>query len=146
MALVLSNQENIDTLLFWLRLSVILLLVVGTFVCLFWLRLRSLERRIYNSQKLLYRGQLMRSRRQLSQTRERIRPDLKKGMFKKAKGLMLSRRSPYFWRQMLILAVTVIGVVFTLIQLGGGFIRSELTTLFWLLVGILMFVGAAFAD
>ena len=94
-----------------------------------------------SAQKLL----LMRSNRQLNQARNHIfsRPRRTAGRTKGGFGV---KRSPDFWRQWLLVVAAVIGIVFTLIQLSGGFISSELTTLFWFLVGVVMFFGAAFAN
>ena len=53
MAIVLSNQDNIELLLTLVKVAIALGLIAITMGLLFWLRLKKLEKRIYLSRKHL---------------------------------------------------------------------------------------------
>jgi len=129
MALVLSNQENIDLLLFWLRLAVGICSVAIAALVIFWLRLKNLEKRLVPKKNTT-----------------RHSPHLGKLPQSKTTRYLRSAHKRTFnygrlpWRWLWAIA-SIAGVA---IALGNGFIGSEITTFLWLLIGVILVVVAAF--
>jgi Flp pilus assembly protein TadB len=138
MALVLSNQENIDLLLFWLKLAVGICCVAIAALVLFWLRLKKLEKRIASqkiSTKFAQRNLSRHPHRLLKLPHQKTVPHRRSGY---KQPLPYSRS---LWRWLLAIA-SIAGVA---IALGNGFIGSEVTTFLWLLIGV-MLVAVATID
>ena len=136
MALVLSNQENIDLLLFWLKLAVGLCCIAIASLALFWLRLKNLEKRI-STQRIPSRL----SRKALSRHPQRLvrLPHQKTSRYPKTASYKHSfTYSRSFWRWLLAIA-SVIGIT---IALSNGFVSSEITTFLWLVIGVMLVVIA----
>lgn len=137
MALVLSNQENIDLLLFWLKLAVgICCIAIATLVA-FWLRLKNLERQISTPTK---NSKL--SPKHLSRPSQRLLkiPHPKSSRHYRSRHKRLFANSRSLWRWLLAIA-TIVSITITL---SNGFVGSEITTFLWLLIGVMLVAVAAF--
>ena len=142
MAIVLPDQQNIDLLIFLVKLVIALGTIAIALLLLFWLRLKKLEKRIYLGRKQLksrYRQnapQKSRGTQIYSQTprqRHVARNSLK-------------RSAKFRWRWLLAIAIACItGTAIAIFQLGNSLISPEFMPFIWLLIGITLVVGATFA-
>ncbi len=137
MALVLSNQENIDLLLFWLKLAVGICCIAIAALILFWLRLKTLEKRI-SSQKIPTQF----AQKNLSRPPHRL---LKLPHQRASRHHRTGHKRPFTYSRSLgrwLLAIASIAGV--TIALSNGFVGSEVTTFLWLLIGVMLVIVAAF--
>lgn len=141
MALVLSNQENIDLLLFWLKLAVSICCIAIAALALFWLKLKNLEKRV-SSQKFtsqFAQKKLSRHPHRLLRLPHQLPPQ------KASRHHRFDHKRPFtysrsLWRWLLAIA-SIAGVT---VALSNGFISSEVTTFLWLLVGVMLVAVATF--
>ena len=146
MAIVLSDQQNIDLLIFLIKLVIALGTIVIALLLLFWLRLKKLEKRIYLGRKQLksrYRQnapQKSRGTQIYSQT-PRQRHVAQNSLKRSAKS-----SANFRWRWLLAIAIACItGTAIAIFQLGNSLISPEFMPFIWLLIGITLVVGATFA-
>jgi len=160
MAIVLSNQENIDLLLFLVKLVIAIGSLMILLVLLFWVRLRKIENRLYQrktklSPRFVHRvpqktqrfiasnqGLSNRSPNNFNSSRSQIyRQPSHTQVFKKSS----QRSSNSRWRWLFAIAIaSVTGIAIALIQLGNSFISTDFTLLIWLLIGITLVASATF--
>ena len=169
MAIVLSLQENIDLLLFLVKLAIALGSIAITLLLLFWLRLKKIEHRVYQRRRQL------KSRFSQNITRQvpnKILPKSPKSMvstqvidprsmtkrspqthvylptaypklLKKSKKRSSRVRLHWLWAIML---ASMTGMAIALMQLGNSFISPEYMSIIWLLIGVTLVMSATFIE
>jgi len=159
MALVLSNSENIDLLLFWVKLAVALGAIAIALLFLFWLRLKKIENRIYQKKQLKSQlnqkiSQKTRISTQFGSTRSSHlttapKRSPKTQVYRQAPrsiSLKKSIKRSANSRWLLAIAIaSITGVAIALLQLGNSFISPEYATLIWLFIGVGLVIGATYA-
>ncbi len=160
MTLVLSNSENIDLLLFWVKLAVALGAIAIALLFLFWLRLKKIENRIHISKKRLksiYAQKNLQKTRvstQFGSNRSKNLPTAPK----RSPQTQVYRQAPHSTslkksfkrsgnsRWLLAIAIaSITGIAIALLQLGNSFISPEYTTIIWLFIGVGLVIGATYA-
>ena len=176
MAILLSNQENIDLLLILVKFAIALGAIAIILWFLFWLRLKNLEKHLYlgrkqlqsqfsvrnpqktyaqKSQKTLVATQIahrpVTSVRTYAQTnRKRSSPVTQ--VYRPttyAKNLKKSSKqsAKSSWRWFLaIFLASITGTVIALLQLGNSLVSPEFTTLLWFGIGVMIFVSATLVE
>lgn len=158
MAIVLSNQDNIELLLTLVKVAIAMGVLAIAMGFLFWLRLKKLEKRIYLSRK--HRNQRFTSKthpkmaknivattasHRYSDDANRIPPQ--KTQFYRPKTLA-KKISPRHsgqssWRWLVAIAIaSVTGIAIALLQFSNGLINFDLMPLIWLLIGLVLVIGA----
>ncbi len=160
MAIVLSTQDNIDLLLTLVKVAIAMGILAIAMGLLFWLRLKKLEKRIYMSRK--HRNQRFASRnypkmaktimaatdsQRSSDNAYHIPPQ--KTQFYRPKTLAkpsktTSRNSGKSgWRWLVAISIaSVTGIVIAMLQFSNGWINFDLMPLIWLLIGLILVIGA----
>jgi len=160
MAIVLSNQENINLLLTLVKVAIaigVLAIIMGL---LFWLRLKNLEKRIYLSRKPLHPRFASRNNLKIPKTvmatttshRSRdktthIYPP-KTQFYRPKTSVKPSKISPQpsgksGWRWLVAIAIaSVTGIAIALLQFSNGLINFDLMPLVWLLIGLVLVIAA----
>ncbi|TYQ28491.1 hypothetical protein [Pseudanabaena sp. UWO310] len=161
MAIVLSNQEDIDLLLILVKVAIALGAVASALLILFWFRLKNLEKRLYLHRKQLkaravrqlpaktglnptpYRTKESPSmgKKRLSQTQVYLPTPNSKNP---KKSLKRSKSSYLHWLLPIAIA-SITGIAIALIQLGNNSIFADYTTLIWFVIGVGLVVGATYA-
>jgi len=131
MAIVLSNQENMDLLLFLGKLAIALGAIAIAMLLIVWLHLKKLEKRLYWSRNQLSRKQLKPkfAPRKIKQTPQPL---------KKPPNRSLNFR----WRWLMAIA-SITGIAFAVMQLSNNFVSPEFMPLIWLLIGVTLVVSAS---
>jgi hypothetical protein len=128
MALVLSEQQNIDLLMLLVRLAIAIGAIAILLVLVFWLRLKKIEKRIYLMSKKPSKSRL-------------VQPKPRRKTITKSSKRSGSSR----WLWLLAIAIaSITGIAIALMQLGSSFISPEFASLFWLLIGVMLVVSATF--
>ncbi len=145
MTIVLSNPENIDLLLFWIKLGVALSAIAIALLFLFWLRLKKIEHRIHISKKHLKSISAQKNSQKI-----RISTPFKSNRSTNlATAPKRLRKSPKrFGQSRWLLAIAIAslaGIAIALIQLGNSLISPEYTTIIWLFIGVGLVIGATYA-
>ena len=163
MAFVLSLQENMDLLLFLVKLAVVLSAIAIALFILFWLRLKKIENRIYSPKSLKSRFKQKISTRSLPKVQKTlpINHSLSKINHSKTHQTQVypqnsytnilkkrSKRSSHFrWHWFLAIAIaSITGIAIALFQLGSSLINTDLMPLIWLLIGVMLVVSATFGE
>jgi ABC-type multidrug transport system fused ATPase/permease subunit len=172
MAVVLSLYENMDLLLFLVKLAVTLGAIAIALLILFWLRLRQIETHIYKSKSLKSRLNQKISARVLPRALSRgqrslpINQSLSKinhpkahqtqvysqnsstNVLKKRSDRFFKTRPRHFrWHWLLAIAIaSITGIAIALLQLGSNLISPDLMPLIWLLIGVTLVVSATFGE
>jgi hypothetical protein len=175
MAIVLSLQENIDLLLILVKLAIALGTIAIVLVLLFWLRLKKIENRIYQSRKQL------RSRFTPKITHPKSPKILPKSNHSSGSTHIFANRptgnftattqrspqtqvylsTPYpkllkrsikrssrvrlQWLWAIMIA-SITGMAIALMQLGNNFISPEYMPMIWLLIGVTLVMSATFIE
>jgi len=169
MAIVLSLQENIDLLLFLVKLAIALGSIAITLLLLFWFRLKKLENRIYQrrrqlksrftqnithqiphkilpkSSKTLVSTQVIEHRptaKRSPQTQVYLSTAYPK-LLKKSKKRASRVRLHWLWAIML---ASMTGIAIALMQLGNSFVSPEYMPIIWLLIGVTLVMSATFME
>ncbi|MBD2178158.1 hypothetical protein H6F42_14655 [Pseudanabaena sp. FACHB-1998] len=168
MALVLSNQENMDLLLLLVKIAIAVGAIAIFLLLWFWLRLKKLEKRLYLNRQQL-RTQVTPNRllrlpvaskpipkrlansstkliisRQAFPVTQVHRPKTSVTSFKKFhKSHNLHGRSRWI---LAILLASITGMAIAIMQLGNSFISPELMPLVWVLIGLMLLASATFAE
>ncbi|MCY7332924.1 MAG: hypothetical protein LH649_09755 [Pseudanabaena sp. CAN_BIN31] len=159
MALVLSNSENIDLLLFWVKLASALGAIAIALLFLFWLRLNKIENRIYKKKHL--KSRLNRRTPQKTRVSTQFKSNRSENLTtapKRSPQTQVYRQAPRSTslkksikrsgnsRWLLAIAIaSITGIAIALLQLGNGLISPEYTTLIWLFIGVGLVIGATYA-
>ena len=144
MAIVLSNQENIELLLFLLKLTLLTGVTTIFLLLLIWFRLKNLEKRIHLSKRHLksrFNQRIPQKTKKLSVAAPLYRPTLSPTSLKK-----ISKRADNFrWRWLFVIAIaSITGIAIALMQLGNSFISPEFMPFVWLFIGVTLFMSATF--
>ena len=144
MAIVLSNQENIELLLFLLKLTLLTGVTTIFLLLLIWLRLKNLEKRIHLSKRHLksrFNQRIPQKTKKLPVAAPLYRPALSPTSLKK-----ISKRADNFrWRWLFVIAIAIItGIAIALMQLGNSFLSPEFMPFVWLFIGVTLFMSATF--
>ena len=144
MAIVLSNQENIELLLFLLKLTLLTGVTTVFLLLLIWFRLKNLEKRIHLSKRHLksrFNQRIPQKTKKLPVASPLYRPTLSPTSLKK-----ISKRADNFrWRWLFVIAIAIItGIAIALMQLGNSFISPEFMPFVWLFIGVTLFMSATF--
>ncbi len=175
MAIVLSLQENIDLLLILVKLAIALGSIAITLLLLFWLRLKKIEKRIYQrrrqlkprfnqnitpktSQKMLSKSHKSfgsthvitnRSIGNLATVNKRSPKTQVYITTSSPKLLQKSKRRSsrvrLHWLWAIMIA-SMTGMAIALMQLGNSFISPEYMPIVWLLIGLTLVVSATFIE
>jgi len=159
MALVLSNSENIDLLLFWVKLASALGAIAIALLFLFWLRLKKIENRIHKKKHL--KSRLNRKTPQKTRVSTQFKSNRSENLTtapKRSPQTQVYRQAPRSTslkksikrsgnsRWLLAIAIaSITGIAIALLQLGNGLISPEYTTLIWLFIGVGLVIGATYA-
>jgi len=144
MAIVLSNQENMELLLFLLKLTLSTGAIAIVLLLLIWFRLKNLEKRIYLSKRHLksrFNQRIPQKTKKSLVTTQIYRPALSPTSLKK-----ISKRAGNFrWRWLFAIAIaSITGISIALMQLGNSFISPEFMPFIWLFIGVTLFMSATF--
>lgn len=144
MAIVLSNQENIELLLFLLKLTLLTGVTTIFLLLLIWFRLKNLEKRIHLSKRHLksrFNQRIPQKTKKLPVAAPLYRPTLSPTSLKK-----ISKRADNFrWRWLFVVAIaSITGIAIALMQLGNSFISPEFMPFVWLFIGVTLFMSATF--
>ena len=144
MAIVLSNQENIELLLFLLKLTLLTGVTTIFLLLLIWFRLKNLEKRIHLSKRHLksrFNQRIPQKTKKLPVAAPLYRPTLSSTSLKK-----ISKRADNFrWRWLFVVAIaSITGIAIALMQLGNSFISPEFMPFVWLFIGVTLFMSATF--
>ena len=144
MAIVLSNQENIELLLFLLKLTLLTGVTTIFLLLLIWFRLKNLEKRIHLSKRHLksrFNQRIPQKTKKLPVSAPLYRPTLSPTSLKK-----ISKRADNFrWRWLFVIAIaSITGIAIALMQLGNSFISPEFMPFVWLFIGVTLFMSATF--
>ena len=169
MAIVLSLQENIDLLLFLVKLAIALGSIAITLLLLFWFRLKKIENRIYQRRrqlksrftqnitqqiphkilpkplKSLSATQVIEHRsmtKRSPQTQVYLSTAYPK-LLKKSKKRSSRVRLHWLWAIML---ASMTGLAIALMQLGNSFVSPEYMPIIWLLIGVTLVMSATFIE
>jgi len=169
MAIVLSLQENIDLLLFLVKLAIALGAIAISLLLIFWFRLKKIEKRIYqrrrqlksrfsqnisrqvpskilpNSSKNLVLPQAIahRSMTKRSPQTQVYLPTTYPKLLKKSKKRYSRISLHWLWAIML---ASITGMAIALMQLGNSFISPEYMPIIWLLIGVTLVMSATFIE
>lgn len=165
MALVLANPENINLLLFLVKLAIAIGTITILLLLVFWLRLKNIEKRMYLRKKSLTpRLNRPKPKKQVlvttqvglpRQTRNLVANHQRSPMTQvfhdssktSAKTLIkpskrnVHRRLPWL---LAIAIASITGIAIALIQLGNGLISPEISTYIWFFIGVMLIVSASF--
>jgi DNA integrity scanning protein DisA with diadenylate cyclase activity len=173
MAIVLSSTENIDLLLFLVKLAIAIGAIVILLVLIFWFRLKKIEKRMYLNKKTFKSRLNQLKPKQQSSQKSMMATQL--GARRQTGNLVAShRRSPVnqvfceppktqarnltktlikptkrnghrhlSWLLAIAIA-SITGIAIAVMQLGNGFISPEITTFIWLVIGVMLVVSATF--
>ena len=175
MAIVLSLQENVDLLLLLVKLAIALGSIAITLLLLFWLRLKKIEKRIYQRRRQLK----SRFNQNITpKTSQKILPKPYKSfspthvIANRSIGNLatVNKRSPktqfyittsspkllpkskrrssrvrLHWLWAIMIA-SMTGMAIALLQLGNSFISSEYMPIIWLLIGVTLVISATFIE
>ena len=139
MAIVLSSPENINFLLFLVKLAIAIGTIAILLVLVFWLRLKNIEKRMYLHRKSLT-PRLKRSnpKKQSLVTKQARLP---------AKTLIKPSKRNGGGRLPWLLAIaiaSITGVAIALMQLANSLISPEISTFIWFFIGVMLIVSASF--
>lgn len=175
MAIVLSLQENIDLLLLLVKLAIALGLIAIALLLLFWLRLKKIEKRIYQrrrqlnsrfiqntalktSQKILpkpqrYFGstQVIASHSMGNLTAANKRSPQTQIYISNASQKLLKKTNKRSSRLRLhwlwaIMIASMTGMAIALMQLGNSLVSPEYMPIIWLLIGVTLVISATFIE
>jgi len=165
MALVLANPENINLLLFLVKLAIAIGTITILLLLVFWLRLKNIEKRMYLRKKSLTpRLNRPKPKKQVlvttqvglpRQTRNLVANHQRSPMTQifygssktSAKTLIkpskrnVHRHLPWL---LAIAIASITGIAIALIQLGNGLISPEISTYIWFFIGVMLIVSASF--
>ena len=144
MAIVLSNQENIELLLLLLKLTLFIGVIAIVLLLLIWFRFKNLEKRIYLSKRQLksrFNQRIPQKTEKSPVTTQLHRPTLSHTSLKK-----ISKRARNFrWRWLFAIAIaSITGIAIAIMQLGNSFISPEFMPFIWLFIGVTLFMSATF--
>lgn len=175
MAIVLSDQENIDLLLWLVKVAIALGGMAIVLWFLFWLRLKNLEKRLYVGRKQLHSQFSVRTpqktyaqkiQRTLVTTKVAHRPstNIKTNVptsrkfapvpqvYRPATYVKTLKKSPkrtananWIWLLAIALA-SITGTAIALLQLGNNWISPEFTTLLWFGIGVMIILSATLVE
>ena len=159
MAIVLSNQDNIELLLTLVKVAIALGLIAITMGLLFWLRLKKLEKRIYLSRKHLNKRLASRNYPKMSKkilaatashrynvNTNHIPPQKTQfyhpKTFTKPTKISSRHSGKSGWRWLMAIAIaSVTGIAIALLQFSNGSINFDLMPLIWLLIGLVLVIA-----
>ena len=142
MAIVLSNQENIELLLLLLKLTLFIGVIAIVLLLLIWFRLKNLEKRIYLSKRHLksrFNQRIPQKTKKSPVNTQIYRPALSHTSLKK-----ISKRASNFRLRWLFAIASITGIAIALMQLGNSFISPEFMPFIWLFIGVTLFMSATF--
>ena len=175
MAIVLSLQENMDLLLILVKLAIALGSIAITLLLLFWLRLKKIEKRIYqkrrqlksrfnqnitpkSSQKILPKphqslnsSQVISNRSMGNLTAVNKRSPKTQFYITTSPPKLLpkskrrSGRVHLHWLWAIMIA-SMTGMAIALMQLGNSFISPVYMPIVWLLIGVTLVLSATFIE
>ena len=144
MAIVLSNQENIELLLLLLKLTLFIGAISIVLLLLIWFRFKNLEKRIYLSKRHLkprFNQRIPKKTKKSPVTSQIYRPTLSHISLKK----ISKRASNFRWRWLFVIAIaSITGIAIAIMQLGNSFISPEFMPFIWLFIGMTLFMSATF--
>ena len=174
MAIVLSLSENIDLLLFLVKLAIAMGAIAISLFILFWLRLKNIEKRIdqrrrylksrftqkfaqTNPQKILSKPQRSLGSPQaisnrpvsnlaVSQRSPQTQVDLSTAYPRLLKKSPKRSRSVRLRWLWAIMIASITGMAIALMQIGNSFISPEYMSIVWLLVGVTLVMSATFIE
>lgn len=144
MAIVLSNQENIELLLLLLKSTLFIGVIAIVLLLLIWFRFKNLEKRIYLSKRHLksrFNQRIPKKTKKSPVTTQIYRPTLSHTYLKK-----ISKRARNFrWRWLFAIVIaSITGIAIAIMQLGNSFISPEFIPFIWLFIGVTLFMSATF--
>jgi hypothetical protein len=175
MAIVLSLQENIDLLLLLVKLAIALGSIAITLLLFFWLRLKKIEKRIYQGRRQLkprFNQNITpkTSQKRLSNpyksfgstqvitnrtignlaTVNKRSPKTQVYITTSSSKLLQkpkrrSSRVRLHWLWAIMIA-SMTGMAIALMQLGNSFISPEYMPIVWLLIGLTLVISATFIE
>jgi len=174
MAIVLSLSENIDLLLFLVKLAIAMGAIAISLFILFWLRLKNIEKRIdqrrrhlksrftqkvtqTNPQKILSKPQKLLGSTQVITNRPMSNLAVSKRspqtqVYRSTAYPRLLKKSPQRSKSVrlrwlwAIMIASIIGIAIALMQIGNSFISPEYMSIIWLLVGVTLVMSATFIE
>jgi hypothetical protein len=174
MAIVLSLSENIDLLLFLVKLAIAMGAIAISLFVLFWLRLKNIEKRIdqrrrhlksrftqkitqTNPQKILSKPQKLLGSTQVITNRPMSNLAVSKRspqtqVYRSTAYPRLLKKSPQRSKSVrlrwlwAIMIASIIGIAIALMQIGNSFISPEYMSIIWLLVGVTLVMSATFIE
>ena len=174
MAIVLSLSENIDLLLFLVKLAIAMGAIAISLFILFWLRLKNIEKRIdqrrrhlksrftqkvtqTNPQKILSKPQKLLGSTQVITNRPMSNLAVSKRspqtqVYRSTAYPRLLKKSPQRSKSVrlrwlwAIMIASIIGIAIALMQIGNSFISPEYMPIIWLLVGVTLVMSATFIE
>ena len=174
MAIVLSLSENIDLLLFLVKMAIAMGAIAIFLFILFWLRLKNIEKRIYQrrrhlksrfTQKVTHSTPqkiLSKPQRSFGSTQAIAnRPVSNLAVSKQSPQTQVYRSTPYpkllkkspkrsrsvrlRWLWAIAIA-SITGIAIALMQIGNSLISPEYMPIIWLLVGVTLVMSATFIE
>jgi len=170
MAIVLSSSDNIELLIFLVKLAIAIGAVVMVLILIFWFRLKKIEKRMYlvkkplkhklaepklkKHQKSLVTTQVG-SHRPISNLKNlsdnHRRSPINQGLAKFSQPLTKSltkvatkstKRSSN-WRWLWLFAIaSLTGIAIALMQSGNSFVSPEIAPFVWFFIGVMLVVSA----
>ncbi len=144
MAIVLSNQQNIEFLLFLSNLAIALGgLAIVLWFC-FWLRIIRLEKRMYR-----YRQHFQSRPRAKSAARNQklatIPTSMRHGQTRPTTVNRPAKQRQPQWQWLLAIAIaSITGMAIAMLQMGNGWLSPELNSMIWVLIGVSLVATATF--
>lgn len=160
MAVVLSNPENIDLLLLLVKVAIAIGVLAIGLGLLFWLKLKNLEKHIFLNRKQVKSRfapkNYPKMQRTLVANTVSSRPNVtitrklssKTQIYRPQTFSKPCKKSPKHsgkssWRWLLAIAIaSITGIAIALLQFSNGLISFDLRPLIWLLIGLVLVVGA----
>ncbi len=175
MAIVLSDQENIDLLLLLVKVAIAFGGMAIVLWFLFWLRLKNLEKRLYVGRKQLHsqfsvrtpqKNYIQRPQKTLVATKVAHRPSTNirtnvptsrkfapvPQVYRPPTYVKTLKKSPKrttksSWRWVLAISLaSITGTAIALLQLGNTWISPEFTTLLWFGIGVMIILSATLVE
>ena len=147
MAIVLSNQQNIEFLLFLSHLAIALGgLAIVLWLC-FWLRIIRLEKRMYRYRQHFHSRPRSKSAARHQKLATSIPTSMRHGQKRPNTMMRPVRQRQLRWQWLLAIAIaSITGMAIAMLQVGNGLFSPELNSMIWVLIGVLLVASATFVE